>query len=502
LVTTAYKGEWLNRASSGGRHVDGIPAHLWWTGLLLLIHDSGARIGAVLKLTVDHLDLNTGRLFIPAEFQKQFADQTFWLTAETLAIIAQFADIERELLFPWPYDIASLYNRFKALLKFAGLPHGRRDKFHKIRRTTATECEIHVGRGTASGYLGHSGQSVTRAYIDVDQLPESRMAEQLPRPLLIGFQLSDGTVPTMESMLPAPLPAPQPIEHHVAAVILPPANQPPEENPLWGVDPLSLFEQFESEELRRMAAVSRAHVLQCVQRVMVGAGFKTVGDISAEGFWSYLGDAFRRREIYRSTLDVYRADVRRFINWLIAKRGLHTLARVAEGLRRDEARLAAIVASTSNPLMRVPRERRSQTPESVARQLLMADARQSCSPQTTVREFFQKFYVPGRLAESVDRTIAVYIKAIAAIERWAGRTAKLCDLSRENLEAFSRDELERGTAMRTVASRLGVLIAIGHQAHRCEVITVNYVALNLPAELAEFRSDKRRTPKAKKGGAA
>src|SRR6185312_12388137 len=98
LVETAYLGEWLAPTMTAGL-IEGVPARLWWTGLLLIAYDSGVRIGALLQLRCDDVDLESGRLFVRAETQKQNADQAFTLDPSTATLLKQFADVPRELLF-------------------------------------------------------------------------------------------------------------------------------------------------------------------------------------------------------------------------------------------------------------------------------------------------------------------------------------------------------------------------------------------------------------------
>ncbi|HEV3024688.1 MAG TPA: site-specific integrase [Pirellulales bacterium] len=149
LVETAYRGDWGKKAP---KPIGGIPANLWWAGILLFVYDTGCRIGAVLAVRVADANLDTGRVLVRAETQKQHADQVFHLDPTTRAVLREFA--HGELLFPWEMCIGSLYGHFRRLLKAAGLPHGRRDKFHRIRRTSATMAELHVGRGVATVLLG------------------------------------------------------------------------------------------------------------------------------------------------------------------------------------------------------------------------------------------------------------------------------------------------------------------------------------------------------------
>lgn len=164
--------------------IAGIPADLWWHTLFLTLFFTGIRIGAALKLKCSDYDEQTKRLTVPAEIQKQAADQVFTLKDELAGFVTQcIAESRRELLFPWPFHRSSLYNRLSHILKLAGLPATRRDKFHRIRRTSGTMAELHVGRGTAYFHLGHSSPKVTESYIDRSMLPENNVAASLPMPV-------------------------------------------------------------------------------------------------------------------------------------------------------------------------------------------------------------------------------------------------------------------------------------------------------------------------------
>jgi integrase len=65
---------------------------------------------------------------------------------------------------PWDRHPTYVYNRLKIILKRAGLPHGRKDKFHKVRKTTASYYE--AAGGSAQRLLDHSSPAVTRRYLD------------------------------------------------------------------------------------------------------------------------------------------------------------------------------------------------------------------------------------------------------------------------------------------------------------------------------------------------
>lgn len=146
-------------AAAGSAEGDfcGVPSRLWWPALLLTLYDTGLRIDALLGTRTDELRAD-GWLFVGFDRQKQKADQAFKLHPETMAAIAATMPGRRELLFPWPYADRrhALWNRFRKILQAAGLPHGRRDLFHRIRRTPR-----HVSR--ERDRLGNRPE-VTRAF--------------------------------------------------------------------------------------------------------------------------------------------------------------------------------------------------------------------------------------------------------------------------------------------------------------------------------------------------
>jgi|ERR1700690_2884339 integrase len=70
----------------------------------------------------------------------------------------------RELVFDMPIHYASLFYKYKRILKLAELPHGRDSMFHRMRKSVASHYEKAGGNATA--LLGHSSRSVTKKYID------------------------------------------------------------------------------------------------------------------------------------------------------------------------------------------------------------------------------------------------------------------------------------------------------------------------------------------------
>jgi integrase len=162
-----------------------IPARMFWTALILLLFDTGLRLRAALSIERSNLDLATGWLCIAAETQKQKTEQRFQVSVQTTDAILAIWSPPRRLLFPWTRTgrRVRIWVCLGNILKRAGLPSGRRDKFHKFRRTTASHIAAAAGIDAASRQLGHSATDVTLRYID-PRIARAHIdgAAWLPRP--------------------------------------------------------------------------------------------------------------------------------------------------------------------------------------------------------------------------------------------------------------------------------------------------------------------------------
>jgi len=137
-----------------------------WAALVLVIYDTGLRISAALSLRTRQLDLARGALTVEAEQQKDGEEMEFGLHPQTVAaLIDALSGCDADLLFPWPFAKRKIWAAFGRILGRAGLPETRRDKFHRIRRTSASWLES-VRPGAAQEHLGHGDRATTARYID------------------------------------------------------------------------------------------------------------------------------------------------------------------------------------------------------------------------------------------------------------------------------------------------------------------------------------------------
>ncbi len=159
--------------------VAGIPASDWWAGLLLVIWDTGERISAVLALEWADLELESGWLTIRAEIRKGKKKPLLRrLRPETVERLKRLYAPDRTLIFPWARDRQFVWKDFGPILRRAGLPHDRRSKFHRIRRSVASHFQ--AAGGDATALLDHTSRTVTLNYLDPRIVKETQAIDLLP----------------------------------------------------------------------------------------------------------------------------------------------------------------------------------------------------------------------------------------------------------------------------------------------------------------------------------
>lgn len=152
----------LATASSERTVISGIPGGLWWRALLLLAYDTGERVTALTSLRWN--DVRGNFVTFRAESRKGKRRDIVRDIGEEARLALESIRGDRDLVFPWPYSHTYLWNRFSIILRRAKLPAGRRDKFHRIRRTTASYYE--AAGHSAQRLLDHSSPATTRKYLD------------------------------------------------------------------------------------------------------------------------------------------------------------------------------------------------------------------------------------------------------------------------------------------------------------------------------------------------
>lgn len=160
-----------------------VPARLCWRILVLMIWDTGARIGEVRQARVSDVDLARATWLVPAAHSKgRRRDRLYRLHRETTDLIRASLLEPRHLLLPYPRHWRSLWVDFSRLLVAAGLPSDRAHKFHCLRRTAESYAAASRGIAWAAQAVGHTPAVAARHYVNPLVGPCPGLVDAVPRP--------------------------------------------------------------------------------------------------------------------------------------------------------------------------------------------------------------------------------------------------------------------------------------------------------------------------------
>jgi integrase len=160
------------RASRG--FVGPVPMGVFFPALIAVLWETAERIGAVMQAR--YTDFDGATLLVRAEARKGGKrDRFYHLSPETCTMLAEAHAPGRPELLYWPRCQTSLWSKFGDVVARAGLGHGRRLRFHQLRRTAASHFA--AAGGDAVKLLDHSSPRIThRWYLD------RRLTDNGPRP--------------------------------------------------------------------------------------------------------------------------------------------------------------------------------------------------------------------------------------------------------------------------------------------------------------------------------
>lgn len=166
--------------------IGGVSERLWWRTLLMVCLDTGERITPVSSMRWEWIEDDW--VNFPAEVRKGGKrDRKYLLSQHTVKILDRVrpSGVLTGEVLPWPYSKGYLWKRFSKLLKKAGLPHGRKDKFHRLRKTVASV--IYQAGLDATDALDHSHRRTTQHYLDPRFTKETQ-----PSKVMTDFVASEG----------------------------------------------------------------------------------------------------------------------------------------------------------------------------------------------------------------------------------------------------------------------------------------------------------------------
>lgn len=177
--TAEQVGKLLNSALAlDGYYRCGVQRATFWAAVVLVIWDSGLRIGDVLRLTVDQVSadgvgcLNQKKTGWPIVFR---------LSPPAVQAIEAIRGGGRKRIFGDVISRKTAFITFRKIAAHAGLSGGTK----KIRKSGATAVERQMP-GAAQGYLGHRTPTMAYEFYVDPRLLES--ARQLPPPLQLPRQ--------------------------------------------------------------------------------------------------------------------------------------------------------------------------------------------------------------------------------------------------------------------------------------------------------------------------
>lgn len=179
----AWTREELARVVAATRHaggsIGGVPGAVWFRALILVLWDTGERIGAILR--AERSQLCGATLIVLAAHRKgKTRDMVYTLHPDTVAAIEAMGTTAG-LLFPRECHKETIANRWRACLRAEGLPFDRQHMFHCMRRSVASHAK--AAGGDATALLDHSSSAITQAsYIDRRIVAPARAVDILFRP--------------------------------------------------------------------------------------------------------------------------------------------------------------------------------------------------------------------------------------------------------------------------------------------------------------------------------
>jgi len=154
----------------------------FWFALVSVIWETGERIGAVMSL--ERSDIAGEFISFRAETRKGGKLPTAKrLRPETsglvLCLLDQWIDPQAtDKVFPWALNDNQLWAHFRAVIRSAGLPSGRKYMFHCIRKSVASHVE--ANGGDAQKALNHASRVSTAKYLDPRIVKPVQPIDHLP----------------------------------------------------------------------------------------------------------------------------------------------------------------------------------------------------------------------------------------------------------------------------------------------------------------------------------
>ena len=160
--------------------IQGFKPPAWWRALLVVAFNTGLRRRTLFEMRIEEIDWDARCIRLPAKHMKAGRPHIAPLNHTAIEHLLAIRT-DRELVFPWPYNVTYFDQCFHRLQDAAGIPREEHFGLHTIRKTLGTIL-YEVSPGAAQMTLGHMDQATTRNhYVRADQIV-TRALDQLKQP--------------------------------------------------------------------------------------------------------------------------------------------------------------------------------------------------------------------------------------------------------------------------------------------------------------------------------
>jgi len=149
----------------------------WWRAILVFAYLTGWRIGSILALRWENVDLEAGLATVPAEATKARRAIRTPLNGVVVDHLRPLVDFH-PLVFRWCHRRDTLWEEFGRIQEAAGIRLACREDhqhtpachtygFHDLRRAFATENALHLAPEALREMMGHRDYTTTQRYINM-----------------------------------------------------------------------------------------------------------------------------------------------------------------------------------------------------------------------------------------------------------------------------------------------------------------------------------------------
>jgi integrase len=160
--------------------IDGFKPPAWWRALLVVALNTALRRRTLFELRMADVRWEDRCIVVDPKQVKNSVGGVVPLNDTTLAHLRAIRT-DREMLFPWPYDLSHFHTRFHKLQDAAGIPLSEHFGLHSIRKLAATQLWEH-SPAIAQLTLGHASLQTTRKHYVAGGDMLRKAIDQMPQP--------------------------------------------------------------------------------------------------------------------------------------------------------------------------------------------------------------------------------------------------------------------------------------------------------------------------------